>query len=279
MELEAHDPGPSLREVRRGGEAVASRREFLWLARSGLLARGVVYAVIGILAIKLAAGSGGKATNQQGAMQTIAHQPFGKVLLILVAVGLAGYATWRLLRAAIGHGTQESDNAFERLAAAASGLVYGALCVVAVKILLGSGQQSGAPGKTAAGMLGWSGGTLIVGVAGAVLVGVALYQGYRGIARKFMQEANTAEMARSVEHTYEAIGVFGQLARMVVFGLTGYGLIVAAIDFDPRKAVGLDGALRDLVNASYGPLLLGLVAAGLIGFAVYSIADARYRKI
>jgi hypothetical protein len=112
-----------------------------------------------------------------------------------------------------------------------------------------------------------------------VLVGVALYQGYRGIARKFMQEANTAEMARSVEHTYEAIGVFGQLARMVVFGLTGYGLIVAAIDFDPRKAVGLDGALRDLVNASYGPLLLGLVAAGLIGFAVYSIADARDRKI
>jgi Domain of Unknown Function (DUF1206) len=279
MELEARDPGPSLREVRRGGEAVASRREFLWLARSGLLARGVVYAVIGILAIKLAAGSGGKASNQQGAMQTIAHQPFGKVLLILVAVGLAGYATWRLLRAAIGHGTQESDNAFERLAAAASGLVYGALCVVAVKILLGSGQQSGAPGKTAAGMLGWSGGTLIVGVAGAVLVGVALYQGYRGIARKFMQEANTAEMARSVEHTYEAIGVFGHLARMVVFGLTGYGLIVAAIDFDPRKAVGLDGALRDLVNASYGPLLLGLVAAGLIGFAVYSIADARYRKI
>ena len=81
-------------------------------------------------------------------------------------------------------------------------------------------------------------------------------------------------MSRAVEHGYTALGVFGHLARMIVFALTGYGLLSAAIEFDPKKAKGLDGALAELAHASYGPLLLGVVAAGLVGFALYSIADA-----
>jgi hypothetical protein len=281
MELRANHAPTPLRGAGRGREGAARRRSLEWLARGGLVARGVVYGVIGILAVKLAVGAGGKTTNQQGALQTIAQQSFGKALLVATAVGLAGYAAWRLLRAAIGHGNQESDSAFDRVAAAASGLAYGALCVVAVKILIGAhgGGSSGAPSKTTAGVLGWSGGTAIVAIAGGVLIGVALYQGYKGVARKFVEEANTGQMSRSVKRAYEALGVFGHLARMVVFGLTGYGLIDAAIEFDPHKAVGLDGALRELAAASYGPLLLGVVAAGLTGFGLYSVADARYRKI
>lgn len=281
MELRAsHAPTP-LHGSGREGESVIRRGGLKWLARSGLVARGVVYGVIGILAIKLAVGAGGKATNQQGALQTIAQQPFGKVLLVAIATGLAGYAAWRLVRAAIGHGTQESDSGFDRVAAAASGLVYGALCVVAVKILLGAGSSGGssAPSKTTSGVLGWTGGTVIVGLTGCVLIGVALYQSYKGLARKFVEEANTEQMSPSVKRAYEALGIFGHLARTVVFGLTGYGLIAAAVNFDPHKAVGLDGALRKLADASYGPLLLGVVAAGLIGFGLYSVADARYRKI
>jgi hypothetical protein len=240
-----------------------------------------VYGIIGVLAIELAAGAGGKATNQQGALQTLARQPFGEALLVSVAVGLACYAAWRLIRAAVGHGTQERDGALDRVAAVASGFVYAALCVVAVKILVGAGSGGGsnAPKKTTAGILGWTDGAVIVGVAGSVLIVVALYQGYKGLARKFVEEANTERMDPRLKRTYEALGVFGHLARMVVFGLTGYGLLKASIDFDPRKAIGLDGALRELSNAGYGPLLLGIVAAGLIGFALYSIVDARYRKI
>ena len=78
---------------------------------------------------------------------------------------------------------------------------------------------------------------------------------------------------------FTALGVFGHLARMLVFGLTGYGLLAAAVNFDPHKAVGLDGALAELANSSHGPLLLGLAAFGLIGFAIYSAADSRYRRI
>ena len=106
--------GAPLREARAHGEDVARTPQFEWFARAGLAARGVVYLVIGVLAIKLALGDGGKATNQQGALQTIAKQPLGTVLLIMVAVGLAGYASWRLLRAAIGHGPEGADDASRR---------------------------------------------------------------------------------------------------------------------------------------------------------------------
>lgn len=128
-------------------------------------------------------------------------------------------------------------------------------------------------------MLDWTGGTAIVGVAGAILIGVALYQGYEGVSQKFLDSSKTEEMSREVRRVFTAIGVVGHLARMVVFGLVGYGLIKAAIDYDPHEAIGLDGALNKLAHNSYGPFLLGVVAAGLIGFALYSIVDARYRKI
>src|SRR5664279_1498272 len=95
-------------------------------------------------------------------------------------------------------------------------------------------------------------------------------QGYMGVSKKFLDTSKTGEMSREVKRSFTAIGVFGHLARMVVFGLIGYGLLKAAIDYDPRKAIGLDGALNKLSHNSYGPFLLGVVAAGLIGFALYS---------
>jgi hypothetical protein len=273
-------PGP-VRSAQRGGEAVARRREYEWMARVGLVARGVVYGIIGILALKLAVGSGGKATTQRGALQTIAREPFGKALLIAMAVGLAGYAIWRLVRAGIGHGTEQKDSGLQRIAGVASGVAYAALCVTAVKILTGASSSGGSnsPKQTTAGVLDWTGGTLIVGVVGAILIGVALGQGYKGVSKKFLDTSKTAEMSREVKRAFTAIGVFGHLARMVVFGLVGYGLLRAALDYNPHKAIGLDGALNQLSRNSYGPFLLGVVAAGLIGFALYSIADARYRKI
>jgi hypothetical protein len=266
-------------EARRHGENAADARWLGWLARAGLVARGVVYLIVGVLALKLALGDGGKATNQQGALKTIADGSFGKTLLILMAIGLAGYALWRLLRAAVGHGAEQRDSGSDRVAALASGIAYAILCVTAVKILTGSSTGSGTPQEATGGVLAWSGGTVIVAIAGAILIGVAAYQAYKGLAKRFLDDAKTSEMGHRVRQAYTALGVFGHVARAVVFALIGYGMIKAAIDYDPDKAVGLDGALRELAHASYGPALLGVVAAGLVGFAVYSIADARYRKV
>ena len=250
-----------------------------WLARAGLVARGVVYAVIGVLALKLALGDGGKATNQQGALKTIAHGSFGTFLMILLAVGLGGYALWRLVRAAVGHGAEQTDETSDRIAAAASGIAYAILCATAIKLVVGAHAGSGKPGHTTSGVLGWTGGPVIVAIAGIVLIGVGGYQLYKGLARKFCEDAKTGEMSAHVRQAYTVLGVAGHAARAIVFALIGYGLIKAAVDYNAKKAVGLDGALRDLAHASYGPALLAIVALGLVMFAAYSIADARYRKV
>jgi len=99
-----------------GGSFVHSAA-FEWLSRAGFVARSLIYGIIGILALKLALGHGGKTTDQKGALHTVANQPFGKFLLTLVAVGLGGYSLWRLVRAAIGHGPEGSDSGLERIAA------------------------------------------------------------------------------------------------------------------------------------------------------------------
>jgi len=264
--------------IRTGGDELVRSDGFRWLARAGFAARGTVYVIIGILAIKLALGSTGTQADQQGALRAIAEQPFGKVLLILVAIGLGGYALWRLARALLGHGPEGSDSGFDRVAAFASGVVYTGLCAIAVKILLGSGG-SGDAHHTTAGVFGWPAGTWLVGIAGVVLIGVCLYQGYRGVSKDFLADSKTEQMSARTRRWIKWIGTFGHLARMVVFCLVGVFLINAAIDFNPDKAVGLDGALAKVDHASYGPFLLALVAAGLIAFGTYSLSDARFRRI
>ena len=129
-------------KAKREGDKLAGAKPLGWLARAGFIARGVIYVIIGILALKLALGDGGKATNQQGALTTIAQQSFGEVLLILVAIALAGYALWRLVRAAVGHGAEQRDDGTDRLAAVGSGIAYAILCVTAVEILIGSGRAA-----------------------------------------------------------------------------------------------------------------------------------------
>lgn len=266
--------------LRQTGDDVAHSDTLEWLARAGFVARGAIYGIIGVLAVGVAIGAGGRTTDQQGAMQTLADGAFGSALLVVLAVGLAGYALWRLVRAAIGHGPEASDSTFDRVAGVASGIAYAILCATAVAILLGSsGGGSGSPDKATGGVLGWPAGQWLVGAAGVALIGVGLYQGYKGLSRGFLEDSKTDEMSERTQRWFTALGVFGHVSRMVVFALIGWFLLRAAITFDPDEAIGLDGALEKLAGESYGPVLLGIVAVGLVGFGAYSIADARYRRV
>ena len=270
------------REAEAAGEDVARSRQLEWLARAGLVARGVVYGLIGILAIKVAFGAGGETTDQQGALKSIAGQPFGKVLLVLVAIGLAGYALWRLVRAAIGRGPETgADDAKDRISGVVSGIAYAALCVTAVKILIGSSSSSSSSKteKATGGVLDWPLGRYLVIAAGLVVLGVAVDQALKGIKQKFLEDSKTEQMSPGVDQAFTAVGVVGHLARAVVFALIGWFVIKAAIDYDPDKAVGLDQALAKLSSSAFGPVVLGIVAAGLIAFACYSVLDARYRRV
>jgi hypothetical protein len=274
-------PRAPAREARAQGERVARSDSFEWLARAGLAARGFVYGVIAVLALELALGAGGKTTSQQGALETVAKQPLGKVLLGGLAIGLAGYAIWRIVRAAIGHGPESGeDDMKDRIAGFVSGIGYGALCVTAVEIIAGSGGGGGGgAGKATGGVLDWPAGQLLVIVGGLIILATGLEQLYEGAKRKFCEKSKTEQMSETMRTLFTAAGTFGHIARGVVFILIGWFVIKAAIDYDPDKAVGLDGALSKLAHSSGGPLLLGIVAAGLLGFALYSALDARYRKV
>jgi len=268
-------------DVRSEGRRATHSPAFEALARVGFVARGVIYGTIGLLAIQVAIHSSNEKTNQRGAMQTIQQQPFGHGLLIAVAIGLGGYALWRFVQAAYGNGPEGGGDSSTsgRIVALASGLSYTAMCALAVGILLGSSSSSGNAHSSTAGVLSWPGGQWIVGAAGAIFIGVALYQGYKGISRKFLEEDKTEKMGPTALRWITIIGVVGHLARMAAFGLIGGFVVKAAIDYAPKKAVGLDGALAKLAHQSYGTALLLVVAAGLVAFGVYSIADARYRRI
>jgi hypothetical protein len=267
-------------EARSAGSRFVDSRLFEILARAGFVARGAVYLIIGVLAFDLATGHGGKITNQQGAMKTVEHQPFGHFLLALLAVGLGGYAVWRLFRAALGHGPEGADRGIERLGALGSGIVYAALCAVAVKLLMSSSSSSsGNAKKTASGVFAWPAGRWLVLIAGLVLIGVGIYQFVRGVTKKFLDDDKTERMGRAMKTWITWAGIVGHIARAIVIGLVGVFLVKAAVEYKANEAIGLDGALAKLYGQGYGPYLLGAVAAGLVAFGVFSITEARYRRI
>lgn len=269
--------------ARAAGQNPTHSTAFEVLTRIGFIARGAIYIIIGWLAIEVATHTtSGASANQKGALQTIDKQPLGHWLLIVVAVGLGAYAIWRFVQAYAGHGPEGGGDAstFGRISAAASGCAYLAMCALAVSILMGASSQSSSnPHKSAAGVLGWPGGQWIVGIAGLIFIGVALFQGYKAVTLKFLDEDKTERMGRTTERWITIAGVVGHLARMVAFGLIGIFIVKAAVDYSPKSAVGLDGALERLARQSYGTFLLAVVAAGLIAFGIYSIAEARYRRI
>jgi Domain of Unknown Function (DUF1206) len=273
-------PDAALRKPRRAGEGFVQTPVFAVLSRAGFVSRALVYGIIGVLAFDVVVGHGGKITNQQGAFRTVAAHPFGHVLLAALAAGLGGYSVWRLIRAALGHGREAADSGIERAGALGSGIVYALLCVVAVQILTAPSKSgSGNASKTASDVFGWPAGRWLIGVAGVVVAGVAVYQFIRGVRQKFLEDSKTGEIPEHVKAWFTSFGTVGHVARAIVFGMVAAFLIKAAYDYKADEAIGLDGALAKLYNGAYGGWLLGAVAAGLIAFACFSLVEARYRRI
>lgn len=269
----------SVERARSAGDGFVNSRVFAVISRAGFVARALIYGIIGVLAFEVAVGHGGKITNQQGALRTVEQHSFGHVLLTLLAVGLGGYAIWRLFRAILGRGPEGADRGIERLGALGSGIVYAVLCAVAVQILTGPGTSGGGAKKTAGDVFSWPAGRWLVGLAGVVLAGVAIYQFIRGVRHKFLDDSKTEQMAPTFKSWFTIFGTIGHVARAVVFGLVAVFLLKAAYDYKANEAIGLDGALGKLYNTSGGPFLLGVVALGLITFGCFSIVEARYRRI
>lgn len=270
-------------EIARARDQVENAAWLNALARVGLVAKGVSYALVGVLAIKLAADSGGKATSRQGALHTLAQHSFGKFVLVVLAFGFAAYAVWRFAQAFFDK-NNEGDGAkglAKRAGYFGRGAIYAGLTYSTIKILSGSAEQSQnqKAHKTAATLLSWPAGKWIVGGAGLVLIGVGLWNGYRALQKKFLKNWKTEKMGPTAQRWGTRSGVVGLSARMVVFALIGIFVVKAAYDYNPREAIGLDGALQKLASQSYGSWLLGIVAAGLLAYAVFCFFEARYREV
>jgi hypothetical protein len=263
---------------RRAGQSPWVER----LGRVGLVAKGVLYAVVGILAVKVALGGREESPDRQGALDAIAQQPFGRGLLVLLALGLVGYALWRLAQ-----GLLDRDNEGEgpkgltkRGSAIARAGWYGLLAALTFgRVLERSSGGSSNEQQTTAGVFDLPLGRYLVYAAGLAFLGAAAFNGYRAVTCKFKKKLKTGEMNDAEEAAATGVGILGHLARMVVFALVGVFLLRAAWEFDPKKARGLDGALLELSQQAYGGLLLGAVAVGLLAYALYCFVQARYRRI
>jgi len=275
------------RGVEREAVQAERSRPFRLLVRTGFVARAVTYGVIGgiALALALGAGSAPATPNQQGALAFIAGAPLGRVALVLVCVGLLAYALWKLGQALFGRGPEGagSSKPKDRVSNAAGGIAYLVFFAVAVRILFkgsgGSGGGSSNPAHTTAGVLGWPGGPVIVGIAGGVFIAICLYQIYDAFRGGFAKDVKTGEMSTKQRRAFMGVGRIGLSARSLVFGIVGYFLLRAAISYNPRVAVGVDGVLARVHHEPLGTILLALVAAGLIVFACYSLFEARYRRL
>jgi hypothetical protein len=254
------------------------------LARFGYAAKGVVYAVIGLLALPLVFGQGGEATGPEGALDTIGQQPFGRTLLAIMAVGLLGYALWRFVQAVVDpeHKGKDAKGLAQRAGYVASGLAYGGLGVLAGRMAMG--QAGGGNGGQAqedwtARLLAQPFGVWLVALLGLLIVAVGIYQFYYGVSGKFRRELKLHEMSQTEVTWATRSGQLGYAARGIVYAVIGGFFILAALRFDPNQAVGFGQALAELAQQPYGPWLLALVALGVFCYGVYSLVQARYRRI
>lgn len=256
-----------------------------WLARFGYAARGIVYLTIGALALQAALSARSGPEDSSGALQAILRQPFGRVLLGVLAVGLAGFVLWRLVQAIRDPERQGTDlqGLAKRGAYLISALVYGGLAVEAFRLFRGSGGGGSSGERQAdhwtAVVMSQPLGRWIIGAVGATIVLYGLYEAYRAFTTDFTKRLDLSRLGADARRRIVAAGRLGFSARAVVFGIIGWFLARAAFEYDPAEARGFESALLTVQQQGYGRYLLGAVAIGLFAYGLFELAEARYRVI
>ena len=251
------------------------------LARLGYATKGVVYALVGALALAVAIGAGGSTTDPHGALETMGAQPFGQLLLVFVMVGLAGHALWRLFQALKDPDGEGSDakGIAKRVGYGIGALVYLGLAFSAGRLAVASSSGGGSEQDWTAWLLSQPLGQVLVAAVGVGIAGYGLSQLYQAYKAQFREYLKLGEMSLREETWITRGGRLGYAARGVVLGLVGLFLIQAAVRFDASEATGLGGALQELLGQPFGPWMLGVVAFGLVAYGLFMIAVARYRRI
>jgi hypothetical protein len=253
-----------------------------WLGRIGLAGKGLSFAIVAILAIDVATGHEGRTRDRPGALRAIADEAYGVYLLVGLAAGFAAYALWRFVQALLDrdHEGHRLKGLAKRASFFGRGVLYGGLFLSTMSVLLGDGGGSGdEEDRATAGVLEAPAGRWLVIGIGVAVGGVGLYNGYRAVTRKFKKKLRLDELSRGARRAVAVVGVVGHLARFVVFSIIAWFLVKAALEYEPKKAVGLDGALAQVAQQPYGKWLLFAVAAGILAYGVYAAVESRYRRV
>ena len=271
-------------EDAKGHAETAARHARPWvraMARFGYVAKGVVYATMGLLAMLEALGMGGKTASPDGAMQSIGTQPFGGLLLVLLSVGLFGYAAWKVVQGVMDPDDRGADahGVVRRVAYVGSGAIHGLLAFTAAQSVFGAEDSS--EDAMAASAMAYQPpvGRILVAVVGVVVIGVGLYQLYAAYKAKFRDELALGRMGEAREVWTTLLGRVGTAARALAIGAAGAFLILAAYQSDPKETRGLGGALETIQHQPLGSYMLGAMAAGLVLYGAFMFLVARYRYI
>jgi uncharacterized protein DUF1206 len=249
------------------------------LARAGLSARGVIYLLVGWVAVLVALGRSSREADQQGALQLLAGKPYGLVSLWLLGIGFAAYALWRLSEVASGV-TGEPPGAGPRLISLGRAVIYAGLSYLTFSVISGSQRsQSRQQQDVTATVMQHAYGRWLVGVAGLIVVIIGLILVGQGVRRKFMKYLRTGQMSPRTRRVVRWLGTIGTVARGLVFALAGALVIDAAVTHKASESGGIDKALLTLRNQPLGEFLMLIAALGLVIFGVYGLCEARWRRV
>ena len=258
-------------------------RGLCWMARAGYAARGVIYLLVGGLALLAAFGrSGGDTTDSKGALETLLRSPGGWIVLIVVGIGLLCYALWRLVQAALDvddHG-RDLKGIVVRLSMAISGLLHVGLAIWAIERgvgRIGSSDDGQANRESwTAWLLGQPFGPWLVGAVGVAIIGAGVAQIVKGYKTSFTKRL---QMSDELVHRLTPACRFGLIARGVVLCIIGSFFVFAGYHYDPGRTGGLSQAFDAVRGVAFGQIALAIVALGLAAFGLYSFVEARYRRI
>ncbi|MCZ7436783.1 DUF1206 domain-containing protein [Micromonospora sp. WMMC241] len=244
------------------------------LTRAGFIGYGILHLLFAWVIVRVASGGPAADGDQSGAMQQIADEPFGLVLVVAIVVGLVAMAVWQVLE------MLRERRLGERIASAGRAAFYLYLAFSGVKVLRGKKSSSADTQQdTAEGLLASSGGRVAVMVAGLVLAGLGGWLAFVGSTGRFEKHLRVGDMAAATRRLVRRLGVAGFVAKGLAYGIAGVLFVVAAWRYDPDKARGLDAALRTLAGETYGTGLLLVVAAGFAAYGLFAVTEARYRKV
>jgi hypothetical protein len=244
-----------------------------------LTARGVIYILIGWVAVLVALGHSSREADQEGALQLLAGTSYGLVSLWLLAIGFAAYALWRLSEAAFGV-TGEPPGAGPRLKSLGRAIVYASLCYLTITVISGTNRSlSGRQQDMTASAMQHTGGRVLVGLIGLAIAACGVVLVVEGVRKKFIRLLNTAQMSPRTRRAVKLLGITGTIARGLVFALVGVLVVDAAITHKASESGGLDKALLTLRQQPFGEFLMLLAALGLLIFGIYGLCEARWRKV